>query len=37
MTPFNSNPQFWSLMLATFLVATIVTPIGELAARAAGY
>ncbi|CAN1505027.1 hypothetical protein MCERH10_00607 [Caulobacteraceae bacterium] len=37
MTNTNTNPHLWSLMLATFLVASILTPIGELAARAAGY
>lgn len=37
MTNTNSNPHLWSLSLATFLVLSILAPVGELAARAAGY
>lgn len=33
----TDNPHFWSLALATFFVVSILAPVGELAARVAGY
>jgi hypothetical protein len=37
MTYNEHNPTFWSLALASLCVLAILAPIGQLAARAAGY
>ncbi|GBF56592.1 hypothetical protein PbB2_00249 [Candidatus Phycosocius bacilliformis] len=37
MTTSNTNPHLWSLTLAALFVISILAPVGEMAARVAGY